>query len=113
MHKCQIPIADHHSSSGRKSKPLRTASIVLLGFLLVPLVAEGAWFCFAQWCQIMGKNTDAKTPMLDALNEHVQSAHESFWDGVAPWFQYLPWNPTVVLSIGAVLMAFAIRMLKL
>jgi hypothetical protein len=113
MHKCPIPIADDLPSSRRKSKPLRTASFVLLGFLLAPLVVEGTWFCFAQWSQIMGKNTDAKTPMLDALHEHVQTAHESFWDGLTPWFQYLPWDPTVVLSIAAVLMAFAIRMLKL
>ncbi len=113
MHKFPMPIGHDVNSSGRKSKRLRTASIVLLGFLLAPVVAEGGWLCFAQWCQVMGTNTYAKTPIMDAMQDQMQSAHGSFWECMAHWFQNLPWDPRVVMSVGAVVMIIAIRMLKL
>ena len=113
MHKFPIPIAHEIHPAKPRSPLVHKAAIVLLGMSLAPLIAEGTSICFAQWSQVMGRNTEARTPVFDSLHEHFESGSQSFWGTVSPCFQHVPWSHHLVLGIGAVLMVLGIIMLKL
>ena len=113
MHKFPIPIAhDIHAAKPRRSL-LRKAAIILLGISLAPLIAEGFSICFAQWSQVMGRNAEARTPVLDSLHEGLESGHHSFWATISPCFQRVPWSHRLVLAVGVICMIIGMMMLKL
>jgi len=113
MHKFPIPIA--HDMSGHRPAPklMRMTFIVLLGLALAPPVEEGGSLCVGQWCEVMGQNTEVRTPILDSAQEGLQFAHRALWSWMSPQFQRLPWNPSYVLPIAAVVMALGMMMLRL
>ena len=113
MHKFPIPIACENSPAKSRLSSLNKAGILLLGFSLAPLIAEGASICYAQWSQVIGRNATASTPVLDTLHEGITSGHRSFWSVISPCFDRVPWSHRAVLATGAVLMIVAIAMLKL
>ena len=113
MHKFPIPIAhDIHPNKSRCSL-LRTTAIIVIGIGLAPLLAEGFSICYAQWSQVMGRNAEARTPMLDSLHEGLESGHQSFWATISPWFERVPWNHGLVLAAGVICMVIGMLMLKL
>ncbi len=113
MHKFPIPIAhDVHPGKSRWS-PLRNTAIIVIGIGLAPLFAEGFSICFAQWSQVMGRNAEARTPLLDSLHEGLESGHQSFWATISPCFQRVPWSHTFVLAAGVVCMIIGMIMLKM
>jgi hypothetical protein len=113
MHKFPIPIAHDIRPVISKWPLRRTAVIVFLGLSLAPLVAEGTSFCYAQWCQVMGRNVQARTPVFDTMYDGLDSGQRSCWHALSSYFQHLPWNPKVVLAIGVILMILAMTMLRL
>ena len=113
MHKTPISVAQPTHPQNKRSSPLRTGAILLLGFSLAPLLAEGALICYAQWSQVLGKNAEARTPMLDSLHEGLASGHQSLWSTVSAYFQRVPWSPHLVLAIGAVVVFVGMMLLKL
>jgi hypothetical protein len=113
MYKFPIPIAHDIRPVPSRWRLLRSSAIVLLGISLAPLISEGSAICYAQWCQVLGRNAEAKTPLLDSLHEGLESGHRSFWAAISPYFQRLPWSPKLVLFVGVILMILGMLMLKL
>ena len=60
----------------------------------------------------MGRNAEARTPVLDSLQDGIESGHRSFSNAITAYFQRLPWSPKVVLVVGVILMMLAMMMLK-
>jgi hypothetical protein len=113
MHKFPIPIAYEDPRAQSRSRLLRHGAIVVLGLGLAPLIFEGGSICYAQWCQVMGRNAQASTPVLDVVQNQVESGHRTFWDAISPCFQRLPWNPRPVLLVGVIFTIVGMMMLKL
>jgi hypothetical protein len=113
MNKLPIPIA--HDIHPAKPRPplLHKTAIVILGVALAPIIAEGTSILYAQWSQVMGRNTQARTPVLDSLHDHFEAGTHSFWGTVSPWFQHVPWSHHFVLAISVVLVILGMLMLKL
>jgi hypothetical protein len=113
MHKFPIPIAHDIPPAKPRRSLLRASVIVLIGISLAPLIAEGTSICLAQWSRVMGRNADARTPVIDSLQDGIESSHRSFSNAVTAYFQRLPWSPRIVLGVGVILMMLAMMMLKL
>ena len=112
MHKFPIPIAHDVPPSD----PASVCSARLPSSFwesLWPRSSPRAAICHAQWCQVLGTNVEASTPLLDSLHQGVDSGHRSFWDAITPCFQRVPWSPKLVLLIGVILMMLGMLMLKL
>ena len=113
MHKLPIPIAhDVHLGKPRRSI-LHRAAIVLLGIALAPLIAEVSSICFAQWSQVLGRNAEAESPVLDSLKEGLDSGRQSVSGTISSCFQRVPWNHNLVLAIGVIVVFLGMIMLKL
>jgi hypothetical protein len=112
MHRFPIPLAYETTGERPKSRFPRTIGVVVLAVVLAPLLVEGAVLCYGQWCEVMGNSNRVRTPLLDSVQENVQSANSSIWETVTHQFQRVPWNPKVVLPIAAVIMALAMAMLR-
>jgi hypothetical protein len=113
MHKFPIPIAHDIRPTKPQWSLLRASAIALLGISLAPLIAEGTAICFAQWSRIMGTNAEARTPVIDSLQDGFESGHRSFSNTITSYFQRLPWSPKIVLIVGVILMMLAMMMLKM
>ncbi len=112
MHKFPLQIAHDMSPSRPRAKLWRLVAIFGLGLALSPLVAEGVSISYAQWCEVLGRNNQSRTPILDSVKETAVTTHRTAWESINPQFQRLPWNPTVVVAVGAVLMFLAMQMLR-
>ncbi len=113
MHKLPIPIA-HDIHVGKTQRPLlHKAAIILVGISLAPLVAEVGSICYAQWSQVLGRNAEAETPVLNSLGEGLDSGRQSVLGAISSCFQRVPWNHQLVLAVGAILMIIGMIMLKL
>jgi hypothetical protein len=84
-----------------------------MGLCLAPLVAEGASICLSQWREVLGQNAEVKTPILDAVADGAQETRRSMWESIDFYFHHLPWDPRIVLSVGAIVMLVGMVMLKL
>jgi hypothetical protein len=113
MHKFPLPIAHDIRPAKRRWSALRVSALVLLGISLAPLIAEGTSICFAQWSQVMGRNAQARTPVIDSLQDGIESGHRSFSNSVSSYFQRLPWSPKIVLAVGVILMLLGMKILKM
>jgi hypothetical protein len=113
MHKFPLPIAHDTRPAKPRWSALRVFALVVLGISLAPLIAEGTSICFAQWSQVMGSNALARTPVLDSLQEGLESGHRSISSTMTSYFQRLPWNPKVVLFVGVILMLIGMKILKM
>lgn len=113
MHKFPLSIAHDLKPTRPRWSLIRTGGIVLLGISLAPLLAEGTSICFAQWSQVMGRNAESRTPVIDSLQDGLESGHRSFSNTIASYFQRLPWSPKVVLFVGVILMMLGMVMLKM
>ena len=113
MHKFPIPIAHDTPAARSRSRLLHSSGIVVLGLSLAPLIYEGCAICYAQWCQVLGRNAVATTPVIDVLQGELESGHRSIWGVITPHFQRLPWNPKLVLLVGVIFMIIGMMMLKL
>jgi hypothetical protein len=113
MPKLPIPIAHDMSSESRTTKIIRAALFVVVGVILAGPAVEVASMCYGQWCQILDKDSDdTQTPILDSVQDGVQSAHQSAWAWIAPYFQRVPWSPSLVLPIAAVVTLVGIMLMK-
>jgi hypothetical protein len=113
MHKAPIPIALDIQPPRHKRSVLRSAAILFLGIALAPIIADGTSLCYAQWCQVMGRNVEARTPVFDSLHDGLESGHRSVGTTISSFFQGIPWSPKIVLLVGVIVMVVGMMMLKL
>jgi hypothetical protein len=112
MSKKTITLAPDLKPDRRKSRLLPIACIFVLASLMAPLVMEAVAVCYSQWSEVMGTSARVRTPIMDSIEERIQSVREDLWYAVSSRFQRVPWNPKVVLPIAAVIMALAMVMLR-
>jgi len=110
----KIPTYNAHAArpEGLRSKLIRSACLVAVGLVLAVPIKEVVSLSIGQWCEVMGKNTEVRTPVLDSVNDGVQSTHQSVGTWMSEQFQRVPWDPGLVLPIAAVVMVLGILMLK-
>lgn len=100
----------------QEARPRSRVPGILLGLLLVvglgPLALEGGAICLGHWRDYMGVNGQVKTPVLDQLQEVMQSTNESLWLEASPYLRRLPWDPKMVLPAATIVMAMAMFMLR-
>ena len=87
MHKFPLQIAHDMRPDQPRARLLRLVAIFGLGLALAPLVAEGVSISHAQWCQVLGKNAQARTPILDSVTETTVETHRSAWESINGRFQ--------------------------
>jgi hypothetical protein len=112
MPKLHLEIAHDIPKRSRRAKVLVVGSILILGVLLVPVLAELGSICLSQWHEVMGKSFVTRTPILDAIQRKFQSAHEGLSDFIAPHVQSMTWDAYVVFPILLVLMVLAVMLLR-
>ena len=112
MFKQAIPIAYEVKPTRSRSILPWIISIVAAGVFLVPLATEGAAICYAQWCEVMGKSTDVRTPLIDSMVSGLQNVRDLLTESVGPTFQRAIRDPTVALPAAAVLLVVAMAMLR-
>ena len=113
MAKNLITLAPDLRPDRHRSKVLPLASIFILAPLIAPMVMEVAALCHAQWCAALGASADVRTPILDSIQERIESVRDDLWSVLSARFQRVPWNPKVVLPLAAVIMAVGMVMLRL
>lgn len=91
---------------------LRMVLLIALGVCLIPLAVEAAAICYSQWCEVMGRANDVRTPYIDAIRQGFADARESLAEHVGP-----PWNagiqnPSIALPVSSVLIIVAMAMLR-
>ncbi|WP_165220239.1 hypothetical protein [Aquisphaera insulae] len=102
------PIADVRP---RRRWPLVVAAMILL-LGLGPLLLEGASVCLGGWKEVFGVSSTVRTPVFDSLQETVNDLRVQLRTEVAPWFSRIPWDPKMVLPVGALIMAVSMFMLR-
>ncbi len=113
MVKNSIPLATDIKPDPRRSKVLPIALILILAPLLAPLALETISICYGQWCEIMGKRVEVRTPTLDAIGDRVESLREDVRGRLSDCFERVPWNPMVALPVIVVVMVIALMILRL
>ena len=86
--------------------------LIALGVFLVPLAIEAAAICYSQWCEVLGRSSEVRTPCIDGIRQGFEDARESLSERVGP-----PWNagiqnPSIALPVSAVLIILAMVMLR-
>ena len=113
MVKNPITLAPDLRPDRRTSKVLPIAAIFVLAPLLAPMILEAASLCHAQWSAALGNPARVRTPILDSIEEEIESVRDDLWSAISARFQRVPWNPKIVLPIAAVIMAVGMAMLRL
>jgi hypothetical protein len=113
MPKNPVSLAPDLRPNGRRSKVVPIASIFVIAPLLAPLILEAGALCYAQWCAALGTSAQVRTPIIDTIQEGIETVRNDLWSALSARFQRVPWSPTVVLPVAAVIMAVAMVMLRL
>jgi hypothetical protein len=104
---------DHDASpEDRRPKARLRNYLIVLGLLFAMPAVEGVSICIGQWREVMGINNKVHTPILDSVTTEVQETHQSFRNWLGSHFQRLPWSPTYVLPIAAVVTFLGVAMLR-
>jgi hypothetical protein len=112
MFKHSIPIAYEVKPPHSRSTLTWIISILAASVFLVPVAAEGAALCYAQWCEIMGKTTKVQTPIIDWIGSGLEKARDLLGEHVGPTFQSTVRDPSVALPVALVLIVVAMTMLR-
>jgi hypothetical protein len=112
MFKKAVPIANEIKPTQSKSIRPRIIFVVSVVVILVPLAAEGAAICYAQWRGIMGKSTEARTPILDSMGSGFQHARDLLADSLGSPFHGAIHDPNLALPVAAGFLVVAMAMLR-
>ncbi len=70
----------------------------MIGVILAPLVIECAVLCHAQWSAILGKSTNARTPILDSIQRAWLIIYEELSLNIRVFHRRFSNQPTVMLT---------------
>jgi hypothetical protein len=112
MRKLAGQLGDDIQEERRRSKLPLIALVILLVIGLGPLLLEGGSVCLANWKEFMGISAEVRTPWLDAVQATLETTKDAFWYEVTPFLSQLPWDPKMVLTASALVMAAAMLMLR-
>ena len=112
MAKNSIPLAPDLRPDRRRTRLVPIVAIFILVPLIAPVIMEGVWICYAQWCEILGTPVAVRTPILDSVRERIDDVRQDLGFRVASYFHRVPWDPKVVLPLVGVVAAIAMVMLR-
>jgi hypothetical protein len=112
MRKLALQLGHDFQEEKKRSKLPGIFMAIFLVIGLGPLLMEGTSLCLANWKELMGVSASVKTPVLDSVQENMESMQQAFWSEVTPFFRKLPWEPKMVLPAAALVMAVAMLMLR-
>jgi hypothetical protein len=112
MRKLAWQFGDNVQEERRRSKLPLILLVVFLVIGLAPLALEGGAICLANWKEFMGVSAEVRTPLLDSVQERLDSMKDTFWNEITPFFRHPPWDPKMVLPASALVMAAAMLMLR-
>jgi hypothetical protein len=112
MPKTSIPLSPETPTDSQPAHARRALWIGVLAAGLAPFLWEGAAICHSQWCEVIGHPREVRTPILETVHEHLDSTQASIRESMENRFRTVPWNPKIVISIGGVVTALAMAMLK-
>jgi hypothetical protein len=112
MPKNPLPIAYDIKPARPPSKLARITFMILVFVVLAPLVMEGAVTCYAQWCDVMGRSTEVKTPIINWIGRGLGDVHDQLADRIGPTFHSSVRDPKVALPVAGFLILAAMMMLK-
>ena len=112
MFKPSIMLADVPDAARPHAMRLRTVLLAGVVLVLVPLAAEAALRCYAQWCEVMGSSAEVQTPIIDSIGEGIQTARDSLAEDLGPTWHAATHDPYVALPVATVLIVVAMAWLK-
>jgi hypothetical protein len=112
MRKLALQLGHDIQEEKKRSKVPGILLVVFLVIGLGPLLLEGTSICLANWKELMGVSASVKTPVMDSVQENLETLQQTFWSEVTPFFRQLPWEPKMVLPASALVMAVAMLMLR-
>jgi hypothetical protein len=81
------------------------ATILVIGVISAPLVIECAVLYHAKWSAILGKSTNARTPILDSIQRAWLSIYEELSLHAAYFIRRFLNQPSVMLPTAAIALA--------
>ena len=112
MFKPSITLADVPDAARPHAIRLRTILLATMVLVLVPLAAEAALKCYAQWCEVMGSSAEVQTPIIDSIGEGIQTARASLAEDLGPTWHAATHDPYVALPAAAILIVVAMAWLR-
>jgi hypothetical protein len=112
MRKLALQLGHEIQEVKKRSRLPGILVVVFLAIGLGPLLMEGTSLCLANWKELLGVSASVKTPVLDCVQENLETMQQAFWSEVTPFFRQLPWEPKMVLPASALVMAVAMLMLR-
>jgi hypothetical protein len=112
MFKPSMMLADEIEPPRSQPMRLRLIFLIALGVFLVPLAVETTEICYSQWCEVLGRASEVRTPIIDSIAQDLRDAHDSLADCVGPRWHAAICDPSIALPVSSVLIVLAIAMLR-
>jgi hypothetical protein len=87
-------------------------ALLVLGMGLTPIALDAGAWCIGRWKELLGIHADVRTPTLDAIQDALRDTNDELARSVSSYFRYLPWDPSTVLVVAAIVMGASILMLR-
>ena len=112
MFKPSIMLVEKIESPHARPLRLRMVLLIALGIFLVPLVVEAAAICYSQWCEVMGRSSEVRTPLINAIGEGLVRAENRWPRRIGPTWDSAVYDPSIALPVSSVLIILAMAMLR-
>ncbi len=112
MFKPSIMLVDQIEPRRSSAVRLRYAFLLAVIVVLVPLAVEAASICYSQWCEVLGRASDVRTPVIDSIGQGLLDARESLAESFGPTWHSAIRDPSIALPVCSVLIVAAMTMLR-
>jgi hypothetical protein len=112
MFKPSILLVDQIEPPRSNAMRLRYVFLLAVIVIFVPLAVEAVAICCSQWCEVMGRTSEVRTPMIDSIEQGLQDARESLAESVGPTWHTAIRDPSIALPVSSVLIVVAMAMLR-
>ena len=112
MFKPSIMLAERIGPTPSPAMRSRIVFMIAVLVLLVPLAVEAASICFAQWCELAGRTSDVRTPIIDAIWEGLRDTRDSLAESLGPTVHAATHDPGVALPVASACVLLALALLR-
>ena len=97
-----------------RSPPMRSRIIFLIAMVicLFPLAVEAASICFAQWCELLGRSSEVRTPIIDSIGEGLRDTRDWIAETIGPTVHRATHDPDVALPVASAFILLALALLR-
>jgi hypothetical protein len=86
--------------------------MLAVGIVLAPLAVDGVALVYSQWCDVMNKSTDVRTPVFDLIGNGLQYARGLLTESLGSTFGRALGDPLIALPVALALIVVAIASLR-